>query len=378
MSLAFIISGIDKALAFEWLSTHLVRRLPNLYFILLQSGESSLSSFLKENKIQYHLVACGSKKDYPKAVYQTIRILRQYNTTHVHCHLQDACWVGLWAAFLCKVPHRIFTRHHGAQHHMYHPKGVWIDRMHNWLATKIVVPSDVCAEVLTQLDRCNPHKIHVVEHGFESAYFEHVSSVLVEQIQRKHRIPTHKKIITSIARATPLKGTQHVLSAFVEFLKKNQDWHLLLVGGVSEHDVQIQKLFHTLPKDAYTCISHEKELATIYALSSVLVAVSIQENAESFGQTYIEAILSGVPIIGTQSGIGKSVLQNGINGLVVGYSSADDILHAFERLALEASFIETLRMQILGQFPQMFDREGFKQRFSMETMTQKLIDVYGL
>jgi glycosyltransferase involved in cell wall biosynthesis len=62
------------------------------------------------------------------------------------------------------------------------------------------------------------------------------------------------------------------------------------------------------------------------------VHVPIDECAEAFGQTYVEALAAGIPSVFTLSGIAREFIENEKNALVVPYKNANAIQTSIERL----------------------------------------------
>ena len=110
--ITYIISNINKALAFEWIAEYLDKEKFELNFILLNSEDSELECYLTKNNISVERITYRGKRDIPKAIFRTCKIFKKHKTNIVHTHLFDANLVGLFAAWLTQIPKRIYTRHH--------------------------------------------------------------------------------------------------------------------------------------------------------------------------------------------------------------------------------------------------------------------------
>ena len=77
IKVTYIVSNIDKALSFEWIAKYLDKDLFLLSFILLNNDTSELGSFLEKNKFETYRLKCSGKKSWPKASYQTYRLLKK-------------------------------------------------------------------------------------------------------------------------------------------------------------------------------------------------------------------------------------------------------------------------------------------------------------
>ena len=151
INVVYIISDIDKAIAFEWIAEALTKEKTNLSFILIDSEGSYLSGYLKSLKIPVYLINCKNKKNMPFAVLKCRKILTRLNCNVVHCHLFKATIIGLASAILAGVKKRIYSRHHSTYHHTYFSKFVKWDKLCNFLATDIIAISENVKEVLINL-----------------------------------------------------------------------------------------------------------------------------------------------------------------------------------------------------------------------------------
>src|SRR5690554_595922 len=111
--ICYIISDINKAVAFEWIAEKLDRQRFELSFILLlPAGFCALEEFLNKNGIRTKRIKLSSKKNLIPAFFSCFRTLLKWNPSVVHCHLRKATLLGLSAAKLLGIQRRIYTRHH--------------------------------------------------------------------------------------------------------------------------------------------------------------------------------------------------------------------------------------------------------------------------
>jgi hypothetical protein len=66
--------------------------------------------------------------------------------------------------------------------------------------------------------------------------------------------------------------------------------------------------------------------------------VPIDDTIEAFGQTYIEALISGVPSVFTLSGVASEFIENGKNALVVDYKNSEQISVAIDQILTNISY----------------------------------------
>ena len=128
-NITYIISYIDKAIAFEWIADEINKNEFNLSFILLNNtADCHLERYLKKQGIPVFFVEYYGKKSIFSAFWKVRELLKTLKTQIVHTHLFDACLVGLFAAKTLGIKKRIHTRHHSSFHHEYFPKAVYYDK----------------------------------------------------------------------------------------------------------------------------------------------------------------------------------------------------------------------------------------------------------
>ena len=368
MQVCYIISDIDKALAFEWIASALQKKL-DIRFILLNSGDSALERFLKRTGVQVTRVTFRGKRDWSSALYLIWRQLRIWNPQVVHCHLLQASILGLTAAWIAGSSKRIFTRHHGDLHHRYHKKGVLWDKLCNSLATDIVAISGNVKSILVEMDHAPPEKIHLIPHGFSWETFRNTDDLMVQNLKENYSLCGKSPVIGCISRFIEWKGIQYIIPAFKEFLELNPDAVLVLANSQGDYASHLRQLLTTLPAESYRLISFEPAVGELFQCFDLFVHVPIDSKVEAFGQVYVEALTAGVPSVFTLSGIATDFIEHSQNGWVVQHRNSTEIEHA---------------LQILWKTPELrtrLKRNGWnsvQDKFSLSQMIVSLENLYGV
>jgi len=362
----YIISNINKALAFEWIASLIDKERIDLKFILLGQKNTELSQFLSNNKTPYVEINYQSKKDIIRAFFSTYKYLSKENPQVVHAHFFEASIIGLTAAKLLSIRRRIYTRHHATIHHDYFPMAVWYDKYINLLATDIVAISDILKEILIEKEGVNDSKIHLIPHGFMLDLFEDVLSQRINAVRDKYNIPKTAPIIGVIARHTIWKGIQYIIPAFQKISLKFPNAHLILANARGSYEMEIRLLLSKIPDNCYTEIIFEEDIAALYKLFDVYVHTPIDPYAEAFGQTYVEVLASGIPSIFTLSGIAQEFIKDRDNALIVPYKDSQSIYKAMVELMEN----NPLRLKLI--------ENGKKSvgKFNLMNFIQKLEDLY--
>lgn len=367
MFVCYIISDINKALAFEWIAVELQKNY-DLRFILLNCGESALESFLKQSGVPVVSITCRGKRDWPRAWYQLLVQLREWKPQAVHCHLLQASILGLSAAWWAGIDKRIITRHHANLHHRHHKKGVLWDKLCNALATDIVAITENVKSILLNMDHASAKKICVIPHGFDWHVFRSTDSLQVQNLRDKYALNSRSPVIGCIARFTEWKGIQYLIPAFRQFLQSYPEAVLVLANAQGDYAQQLHQLLATLPSESYRLIAFESALGELYQCLDLFVHVPVDSEVEAFGQTYVEALAAEVPSIFTLSGIAPDFIEHGQNAWVVPFRDSTAILTALLTLWEDP----TMRAQLKKN-----GWDSVRERFGLSLMISRLEALYA-
>lgn len=338
----YIVSDIDKALAFEWIAKRISKETIDLSFVLMNKDSSHLEQFLDANKIPFRRISFspGWKLIFPMLKIWLILIREKPHV--VHTHLRYATIVGLTSSFLAGVKHRIHTRHHATSNHRYYPHAVKVDKLINKLSSKIVSISDVVSRTMISLENVPPSKIIKIPHGFDLSYFEKKNEDDIRELIRKYNVHKKTPVIGIISRYLELKGIDFGILAFKKLKKTYPDALLILANANGAYKSEIKKLLNGLDQNSYIEIEFEPKLNALYQLFDVFLHLPIYKDVEAFGQTYVEAMAAGIPSVVTLSGIGNEIIEDEKNALAVPYKDAEATYLAIRRVLEDISLKNAL------------------------------------
>ncbi|CAN5522964.1 hypothetical protein BH10BAC4_BH10BAC4_05870 [soil metagenome] len=367
LKVAFIIAHVSKSLQLEWMIDSLAKKDIQLSFILLGETETEFHRFLKSRNFEVIAIPLAGRLSMISAFFVVRSVLSRMQPDAVHTHLYHGNIVGLSAAWMLGIKKRIYTRHHGTIHHDNFPKAVFIDRLVNKLATHIILPAKSLYEIVVEREGARPDKIRYVPHGFNLDYFSSQNNEETDRLKKKYNLAKSYPVVGVIARHTEWKGVQYVIPAFIEILSKFPEAHLVLANANGDYHQEILKQLSLIPKDKYTLIGFESETASLYHCFTIFVHLPVDSSCEAFGQTYVEALASGVPSVFTLSGIANEFIQDGVNALVVKYRDSQSAEHAMTRLLNDNGLATELKRQ--GAI-------SVRKLFAIDEMTRRLEKIY--
>lgn len=364
----YVLYQIDKALAFEWIIDNLDKKQFELSFILIGSVKNAyLERFCLDRNIPVYTLEYHGKKDLLKCMYSCMKIFRKEKPDVIHTHLFEACIIGLTTAKLMGIKRRIYTRHHCTYHHVYYPKAVKYDRYINSVSTDIIAISGVVKDTLIELENVPPQKIILIHHGFDLAMFNNPNLETINDLALKYNPLNKFPVIGIISRYFHLKGIEYGIEAFKRLLVKNPNALLILANAKGQYKDKIKEYLDDLPATSYLEIPFEVHVESLYRLFSIYMHLPIDKQIEAFGQTYVEALASGVPMIATLSGVANEFLIDHQNAIIVPYKDSNAVYSAILELIEDK--------QLCNQLIENGKRD-VSQKFSLNLMIDKLTNLY--
>ncbi len=341
-NLTIILSGIHKAISFEWTAELLPKDKFNISFILMNPGDSEMEHYLMRNHITFKRITYHGKKDLLKAFIEIFFFLAKNKADFVHTHLFDANIAGLTAAYFCRVPKRVYSRHHAMDHHRFFPGAVKYDRFINRIATNIIAVSENVRHILADYDKADPCKIYVIPHGFRFGDFDLLSEKRVAALKSKYETQGKFPVIGIISRYTIWKGVQYIIPAFKKLLSQYPDALLVLANAGGNYQAEIRKLLLEIPEKNFIEIPFEEDFIALYKLFDIFIHAPVDKECEAFGQTYVEALASGIPSVFTLSGIASDFIRHRHNAWVVDYKNSDQIYAGIVSLLTDKSLCDKI------------------------------------
>ena len=363
----FVISLVEQSLAFEWFFRELTKSGTHYQIVFLHPHEPALAKFCKTLNVPVKWIRYRNKFDAPLAFIRIWKLIFKEKITLLHAHLFDACLIALPVAKLAGIRHRIHTRHHASQHHLYNPHAVKYDRFINHQSTHIIAISEGIKKILIEKENVAAEKVTVVHHGFDLNYFENVNSERVNVLKKKYSLANSYPVIGVISRWTHWKGIQFIIPAFKIIIEKYPSAVLLLANAKGEYVNEIESMLKVLPTNSYRQIIFEEDTPALYHLMNVFVHVPIDDHSEAFGQVYVEALAAGIPSVFTLSGIANEFIRDHFNALTVPYQNSTAIAEAIIKILNEDQLKNDLTANGKKDVAQLFD---------CRMMVAKMNDIY--
>ncbi len=295
-----------------------------------------------------------------RAVWEVIGILRRERPAILHTHGAKAGGVGRLAAVLAgrSRPSVIVHTFHGHVLEGYFSPlrstlFTWIERILARVSTRLIVVSDEVGRALVRLKVADVDRIELVRLGFDLEPFvvsDEERRELRESLRSELSIPLDRRVVTFVGRIVPIKRLDRFL-AVAQRLRQREDIHFLIVGdGDLRPELESSVAARALG-DRVTWTGFRRDLPAIYCASDV---VAITSDNEGTPVSLIEAQAAGVPVVTTDVGGARDVVEDGVTGRVLDAEDvsgmADSIAEILDDPALASRFAAAGRTHSLSRF----------------------------
>jgi glycosyltransferase involved in cell wall biosynthesis len=131
-----------------------------------------------------------------------------------------------------------------------------------------------------------------------------------------------------VGRISKEKDLDVLAQAYRQLRDEGLSVQLYLVG----EGPYLESLNSSLPQAVFTGYLRGADLATAYASADVFVFPS---TTDTFGNVVIEAQASGTPVIVSDTGGPKELVEDNVNGIVTKSHDADDLARAIRELVVD-------------------------------------------
>ena len=335
------------------------------YIVCSESKELKL--FSEEYDFEYRAIDVLRKmsigKDI-KAVIAVAKYIKEIKVDVVTGHTPKGGLIAMLAAYITRVPIRIYFRHglvYETSHGLKKSLLVFIDRLASKLATKIVCVSPSVARRSLE-DKLNPESKQVVLangtcNGIDTDRFSKGSADVEKMQSLKKRLGINEGdfIIGFTGRLVRDKGIIELVRAYHALKLKHSNVRLLLVGMLEVRDALPEDVVKVIKEDdgiIKTGYVGYAEIEYYYALMSVFVLASYREG---FPTSVLEASSMNLPVITTRATGCIDSIIDGETGIFVNHDDKE-LLSALSRLYenddLRAEMGEKGRKFVINHFNQ--------------------------
>ena len=304
-----------------------------------------------------------------KAVAATYKYIKEVKADVVTGHTPKGGLIAMIAAWLARVPIRIYFRHglvYETSTGLKRSLLVNIDRLASRLATKVVCVSSSVARRSIE-DGLNPEYKQVVLvkgtcNGIDIERFnkETVDKEQLQTLRNNLGINDGDYVIGFAGRLVRDKGIIELVRAYQEIRNEHQNVRLMLVGMLEIRDALPEDVVKTIKEDNGIISTGYVGYATIeqyYAMMDVYVLPSYREG---FPTSVLEASSMEIPVITTRATGCCDSIKEGETGFFVNHDEKE-----LEK-ALRKLYDDSALRERMGKAGRKFVEDNFRQEIVWE------------
>jgi glycosyltransferase involved in cell wall biosynthesis len=295
-----------------------------------------------------------------------VHFLRNAPYLIVHTHTSKGGFIGRLGAKLANVPIIVHTVHGFAFHEFSNAVTLKfyssLERLAAHWCDRIITVSNFHREWALRLGISSPEKIVAIPNGISPEYLKPSRSRV--EMQRELGLNPDDKIIVTLGRLFPQKGLEYLIRALPKVIEQIGTVTLIIVGE-GPLRASLERLTQSLGITTHVkFLGFRKDIANILNLADVVALPSLWEGLSI---ALLEAMAMAKPIVTTDIGSNREVIEHGKTGLLVPPADPGSLAEGIVFLISNPSISAQLGTAA---------REAFEARFTEERMLRDTWQVY--
>lgn len=224
------------------------------------------------------------------------------------------------------------------------------DLYHTWLYGNLdcwIVPLGILRERLLSKTNYPEERVAVIPFGIE---LERFTEKLPDKTaaRAKLELPQEAIVLGMVGRLEEEKNQETLIKALPMLHQRGIEAHALILGDETLHEENRYReyLLKLIEDSGLADQVHLRpfrpDTETAYAAIDIFTLTS---KSETYGMVTIEAMASGLPLIGTRHGGTREIIKHGQNGLLIERERPEELTAAVARLLTDADFRDRIAAQ---------------------------------
>lgn len=266
-----------------------------------------------------------------KALFQLIKLFWKEKPQIVHTHTPKAGLLGMMAAKMIGVPHRLhtvagmpLTVATGKKRKLLN----FIERLTYSCATKVYPNSYGLEQIILNEKFTTKSKLKVIgngsSNGIDTSQFDpnSISEEIIKKLRRELSIAENDFVFLFVGRVVKDKGINELVSAFNKIYTKLQNPHLVLVGNFERNldplNADTEELINN--HSNIHAVGYKTNIIDYFAMANVLTFPSYREG---FPNVVMQAAAMQLNCIVSDINGCNEIITNGENGWIVPVKDID-------------------------------------------------------
>ncbi|MFT3983295.1 MAG: glycosyltransferase family 1 protein [Lachnospiraceae bacterium] len=180
------------------------------------------------------------------------------------------------------------------------------------------------------------HNTRIFSRGIDSASFH----PKYRSNQLRERLGISDKVTFLYVGRVSYEKDLDILSESYEAIHRKYKNHVAMI--ITGDGPLLEKCKQTFPKDTiFTGFKKGRELSQLYASSDIFVCPS---STETFGNVVLEAMSSGIPVIGANAGGVGEIIQSGVTGMKFSERNSSELIQCMAELVEDIDLRDYLKI----------------------------------
>lgn len=274
-------------------------------------------------------------------LFELIALCRRLRPQIVHANSSKAGILARLAAWIVRVPSRIFTAHgwafaaySGSTSRGY----LWADRALRRLTTATICVAENELRIGVAAGTCDPERTVVIHNAVD------VQAALRAQPDEG------EVLVVSVGRLKYPKDMRTLLEAAAQV---PGTWTLEIVGDGPEREA-----LESLTSERLRLVGERGDVPALLAGASVFV---LSSRSEGLPISVIEAMAAGLPVVASDVGGLRELVENGVTGILVPPGDAGALGDALGRLVGDPQLRRAMGDASRARAEALFDLPAFRQ-----------------
>ncbi len=321
-------------------------------------------TMVSENGGKIDVLKFTSRID-PVYIIKLSRIVKKFGPDIIHSHFDFANFTSIWAQLINPVPCYIWHQHNFAGNRMPFLRKI-VFKIASKKAKCIIAISKSVGKDIS--DKGMDEKIvHVIYNGIDlNLYKIQDANQLRQDISDKYGFLKSDFVVGSVSEAREEKGLQYLIEA-VSLIKRD-GLKLLLVGAKQGPFAEYihKKIGELGVADKVICTEFIDNVHQVLSAMDVVVVPSLMEGL-SYGA--LEALACGKPVIASEIGGLREIIEKNKNGLFVKPKDPEAIASAIRNLMDNRLIFASLKSNA---------RPSVEHKFSLDGNIVEIFKVYRI
>lgn len=150
-----------------------------------------------------------------------------------------------------------------------------------------------------------------------------------EQVRENLGIPKGAKVIGGVARIDHVKGIRYLVEAFFILAKKRDNLYLIVAGEGDEREELTALIKEKGLENRAFLLGLRRDVPDLFHAMDIFVLPSLNEG---YGKVVVEAMSAGRPVIASNVGGVRTIVEEGVTGLLIPPGKPEAIVNAVEKL----------------------------------------------